>query len=171
MQLDLIGLQDQYSKLDTEDLLRLSESRDFTPEVQRLIDAELARRRDLEDVVAARAVHQLATLGISRGIDGAEISETLVKEGLSRDAAASIVRDAGDTVVFARRKAAESRMLRGVVMFAVGVSVTALTYQSAANTGGYYVVASGAIVVGSLEFLRGAKARLMDRRRSQDIDR
>ena len=56
----------------------------------------------------------------------------------------------------ARRKAGIRDILIGAAICSVGIVVTAATYhEAAANGGGEYVVAYGAILVGVVQFFRG----------------
>ncbi len=59
-----------------------------------------------------------------------------------------------------RRAAASRDILLGIVFMAVGIVVTAVTYDSANRSGGgTYVVAYGPIVVGFIKLIRGLARR------------
>jgi hypothetical protein len=58
----------------------------------------------------------------------------------------------------ALRARSQRDMLVGGLWCGGGILVTALTYSSAANGGGSYVVAWGAILFGGVQFLRGLSA-------------
>lgn len=54
-----------------------------------------------------------------------------------------------------RRAAAQRQLGVGVLLLLVGIVVTAATYANASKSGGSYVVAYGAIIVGVIKIIRG----------------
>ena len=56
----------------------------------------------------------------------------------------------------AQRAGAHRQLGIGALLLLVGIVVTAGTYASASSSGGSYVVAYGAIVVGIIKIIRGA---------------
>ena len=149
----------RYSKAETSELLRLSESGEFVPEVQNLIDEELARRSDRNDVIESRRSLELAAFEIVDGAPAAEVQQKLVDGGLDPSRAASIIEDAAAEVSNARRSYINGKIASGLALFAVGVLITTFTYGGAESTGGYYLIAWGAIVSGLIQFLRGVSER------------
>jgi hypothetical protein len=58
-------------------------------------------------------------------------------------------------VARARRSRATGQLTLGVVLLVVGIVITAVTYGSASNGGGSYVIAYGPIIVGVIKIVRG----------------
>lgn len=53
----------------------------------------------------------------------------------------------------------DTKMLVGGASFIIGTLVTIFTYTSAISTGGYYVVAWGAIIFGAIQFFTGLSGK------------
>jgi hypothetical protein len=62
-----------------------------------------------------------------------------------------------DDLLRARRKEGDRRQLVGLGMCVVGALVTALSFASASEGGGRFILAWGAIVYGAIQIARGAK--------------
>jgi hypothetical protein len=158
MPLDLIELRDRYARLDTDELLRLSESGGLVPEVQRLIDEELAHRPDREAVVASRRSAEVAVAELAEGTRRADVQDNPIRMGATPGAAAEMARAAEAAVGDARRRSIIGTIASGVALVAVGIAVTAFTHAGAGSTGGYYVVWWGAVVAGAIQVIRGVWA-------------
>jgi hypothetical protein len=134
--------------------------------VKNLIDEELARRSDRNDVLRSRQILEFAASEIVQGANGAELQRKLVNEGIDPSAAPSIIAAADSVVVEAKRRDINGRTLSGFLLFAVGIVITAATYTGAESTGGPYIVAWGAVVYGLMQFVRGIRELIRDRRAS-----
>jgi hypothetical protein len=168
MRPDLVALQSRYAKLDTRDLLRLSRDGGFIPEVQKLIDDELAQRRDRDAAITSERAADIALVAIARGgLTPADVQQDLIRQGLAPDAAADAVGTAEATLTDAKMQALDGRIVSGGVLLALGLAVTAYTHMAAANTGGYYIVAWGAVLAGGVQCARGVLALLAARRNEQ----
>ena len=53
------------------------------------------------------------------------------------------------------REAALRNVVIGGLVCAVGIAITAFTYSAAAEGGGRYVIAYGAVIAGAIQFVRG----------------
>jgi len=54
-----------------------------------------------------------------------------------------------------RRSRANGDIIFGIILLVIGIGITAVTYDSASQSGGTYVVAYGPIVVGVIKLIRG----------------
>src|SRR5262249_25675490 len=54
-----------------------------------------------------------------------------------------------------RRSRANGDIIFGIILLVIGIAITAVTYDSASQSGGTYVVAYGPIVVGVIKLIRG----------------
>lgn len=110
---------------------------------------------------AIDAVYAFAAEQMHKGIPDADVQANLVARGLHWDLAVKVVADLAEARGLERRDEASNDVVYGGLWCLGGLLVTALTYSSASNSGGTYVVAWGAILFGALQFLRGvlAKAR------------
>ena len=91
---------------------------------------------------------------IAAGRDREDIVETLMAEGLDEKAANHVIDDINSQVVDDTKKRGQKNMVWGAIWCVGGIIVTAATY-SAAEGGGTYVVAWGAILFGAIQFFQG----------------
>jgi hypothetical protein len=157
MELDLVELQRSYSQLDTIVLLRLSKSGEFVPEVQRLLDQELARRSDQEIAAEFQKVTDSAALKMAQGKGSIEVSQDLVKDGLAHGAAADIIHSAESISAETKKRDAIGTLASGLGLLALGIGVTVISQTSAENTGGFSLVWHGAVFVGIVQSCRGIR--------------
>lgn len=111
---------------------------DLSPDEQRLLTA----------AVMARELK-------NKGHDNAFISDKIVELGVDRDTANGLLNAMANHSNEARRSAGRRNMLFGALWCIGGIVVTVMTY-SAAQGGGRYVIAYGAIIVGFIQFIKGA---------------
>jgi hypothetical protein len=90
---------------------------------------------------------------LRQGMPRAAVEQVLRAQGFDAAAASAIVERANRTKD-ERRVAGRRHMITGGVLCTFGIIVTAATY-SAAQHGGTYLVAWGAIVFGGIQFFRG----------------
>lgn len=83
-----------------------------------------------------------------------EVRKALVEQGLSEDAAKTIVKQVTDEIAKARRKEASKDLALGGVICGIGLFVTIVSLFNASG-GGTYVVAYGAIIVGAVKLIKG----------------
>lgn len=102
----------------------------------------------------AEAAYGLAAQEMINGRADAEIEAMLVEKGLSMDDAAGVVANLRYHRDEAVRKAGQKNMLFGALWAGGGLLVTILTMQ-AAQGGGTYVVAWGAVIFGAIQFIQG----------------
>jgi hypothetical protein len=117
-----------------------------------------ASPKKLSRIPASReAAYDLAAELLSAKVPPEDVSRQLAEEGLDTETAERVVCELGETRSQAVRSAGRKNMLYGTLWCLSGVLVTILTYQSAASssTGGRYVIASVAIAVGVIQFVRG----------------
>ena len=81
------------------------------------------------------------------------------------DTSPDVVRPAPDADAFARqlieseRRAAKTRDLTiGGILLGLGLAITLITYDSASQSGGTYVVAYGPMIVGAIRLFKGLAA-------------
>jgi hypothetical protein len=91
---------------------------------------------------------------LRQGMAPAAVEEVLRAQGFDAASASSIVQSA-NRVKDERRAAGRRHMVTGGVICAIGIVVTVVTYSAAAEGGGSYVVAWGAIIFGGIRFFRG----------------
>jgi len=118
----------------------------------------------INDQESVDAVYHYAAVLLRDGTPGPEIERLLREKGLDAEAAATVVRNLGafgpGLVAAGLKEGSASKgtglkhMICGGLIFAAGVGVTVFTYEAAAP-GGVYIIATGAIVGGLAEFLRG----------------
>lgn len=109
----------------------------------------LREPQPIDDVVYHFAIEQMRA-----GVAPAEVEQSLVRRGLSAEAAATVVGDLKRVRGQAAREAGRKNMRYGAMWCAGGVVVTVLTFQAAAG-GGQFVIAWGAILFGAIQFFRG----------------
>lgn len=98
-----------------------------------------------------------AAVLMSEGKSKAEISASLVEQGVEAASATAVAEEVLALRSKAANAAARRNMLVGALWCLGGTAVTVITYQAAANQpgGGSYMVAWGAIIFGAFQFLRG----------------
>ena len=101
------------------------------------------------------AVYAFAVEQLKAGSSPEQIQATLVEKGLSQEIAETIVSNLTRVVSEAKSKAGKKNMVYGALWCVGGIIVTAVTYSSASDGGGHYVVAWGAIIFGAIQFFRG----------------
>lgn len=100
------------------------------------------------------AVYAFAAEQMHDGVALAKIEKKLIEQGLSPEAAATVVGNLKQAKAQAAKEASRKNMLYGALWCVGGIVVTVLTYQAAAG-GGSFVVAWGAILFGGIQFVRG----------------
>ena len=91
---------------------------------------------------------------LRQGMPRAAVEEVLRAQGFDAAAAAAIVAQA-DGAKNERRVAGRRHMITGAVVCTIGIVITAVSYSSAVEGGGSYVITWGAIVFGGIQFFRG----------------
>ena len=96
------------------------------------------------------AIYEYAAGLMKAGKKPDEVRDDLQMRGLHTDAAVTVV----EQLVAAKKAAAQRSMLYGALWCGGGLLFTAFTY-AAAEPGGTYMVATGAILVGAYQCIRG----------------
>ncbi len=100
-------------------------------------------------------LRRYVTDSANRGRVRESIIEDLVRtQGLSEDSATEITDSVLDAPRESRSNDGGRDMIMGAIICFIGILITIGT-ASAARSGGTYVVAYGAIIVGAIQFLRG----------------
>ncbi len=115
-------------------------------------------------IIAAR---NYTSFQLRKGASPQQIIEALIRKGLTDDEATELVQQHSQSRQQAERPLSEHPLRRagvrnmclGVLWFFGGVGVTYITYMNAASSpeGGYFVVATGAILTGLAQFFFGLK--------------
>jgi hypothetical protein len=85
-----------------------------------------------------------------------EIKKKLVEQGVAPEAAETVVEELWQVRSTALREAGNKNVLFGALWCLGGIVFTVLSYQLFTSLGsGSFLVASGAILVGGLQFFRG----------------
>ncbi len=84
-----------------------------------------------------------------------EVKGLLVEQGLDEQSAHNVVASLEGQIKEAKKERGKKDMLYGALWAIGGTVVTVATY-SAAEGGGTYVVAYGAIILGAVQFIKGA---------------
>jgi hypothetical protein len=122
----------------------------------KMSDQQLSR---FEQERLVQAIYMNAADMMKNGMSNYEIEKNLVSKGLDEQVARTIVSNLRAARTKALRDVALKQMAIGGVICIVGLVITIGTYQ-AAQGGGRYVVAWGAIIFGGFQFFRGL-GRLM----------
>lgn len=109
---------------------------------------------EFEKQQIVEAIYMYAAQLMKEGKSDWAVEDALVERGLPRDAAKQVVNRLSQARTQAHSNASFNRMARGGIIFLIGAAVTLATY-SAAQGGGTYVVAWGAILFGGFDFLAG----------------
>ena len=106
---------------------------------------------------AITALYQYAAVEMQNGTPDAEIANRLMNQGLDADSAELIVSHTRSARGQVLREAGMKNMFIGGIVCVIGLVVTVVSYQMAANNagGGRYVVAWGAVIFGAIQFFRG----------------
>jgi len=153
---DLVALRRRYERLGTAELLRLSRSDEFLPEVQQLLDEELNRRWDRNVIESSENAVEAAAAAITEGASGDELAQVLVDGGTPPEVASNVVKAAASQAIEAKRQALRNKVTSGAVLFILGVGITVFTRGMVEmGGGGRYVVAWGAIIFGGLRMVQG----------------
>lgn len=102
----------------------------------------------------AAAVYGFAAELMRDGVPAIEIEQRLLGRGLRPEDAATVVQNLHEARERGVRGAGRRNMLFGALWCVGGVVVTAATFN-AAQAGGGYVVAWGAILFGAIQFVMG----------------
>ena len=105
-----------------------------------------------EEVV--QAVYEHAASMMMDGKSRRQIEEDLMDKGLDQESASVVVTNLKEMKKEAEAGQGTGNMIFGALWCVGGIAVTAATY-SAAEGGGTYVVAWGAIVFGAVQFFIG----------------
>jgi uncharacterized protein YoaH (UPF0181 family) len=103
---------------------------------------------------AVQQVYNFAAQHMSVGKSDAQIHALLLGEGLSDDAAQTVVSELRQEFKAAHRQAARKDMLHGGLWCGGGLLVTGITYAMASD-GGSYVMTWGAVIFGGFQFFKG----------------
>jgi hypothetical protein len=101
------------------------------------------------------AVYNFAAEQMQQGVPPPEIERNLIEQGLDADVARTVVGNLLQARSKAVKEAGQKNVLYGALWCAGGILVTVLTYSAAAEGGGTYVVAWGAILFGGIQLVRG----------------
>lgn len=94
-----------------------------------------------------------------QGYPDHKIIQELINKGVERETVYEIIGSLSTADDGGQRAAARQRMITGALICIFGILMTVVTYSvAAANGGGSYVVAVGAILVGGFRFFRGLAA-------------
>jgi hypothetical protein len=91
---------------------------------------------------------------MQNGATAAEVEKELLDMGLEAETAATIVANIKQAITKVKVDAGRKNMLYGALWCIGGLIVTVISYQ-AAEGGGKYVLAWGAILFGAIQFFRG----------------
>jgi hypothetical protein len=113
------------------------------------------------------AARNYTSFQLRKGASSQQIVEALIRKGLTDDEATELVQQHSQSRQQAERPLSEHPLRRagvrnmclGALWFLGGVGVTYFTYMNAASSpdGGYFVVATGAILTGIAQFFFGLK--------------
>ncbi len=95
-----------------------------------------------------------AMMQMERGASNEEIQSMLVAEGINEEFAAMVVSDLKKPREEKIQGDAQEKIIMGAVIFAIGVTISLVTYNNS-EPGGSYIIAWGAIIVGIIQFFRG----------------
>ena len=105
-----------------------------------------------EDMV--QAVYQYTAQLMIDGAKDQAIINNLIEQGLDAESAKVVVSNLAEARKQQKQKQGNKNMGFGALWCIGGLVVTAVTYSAASN-GGHYVVAWGAVVFGTIQFLQG----------------
>jgi hypothetical protein len=110
---------------------------------------------------SVEGVYEHAVSLVKAGKAKGQIREDLKLRGLNDEEALAVANSIFELRRKALKESGELNMLYGALLCVFGVVVTAVTYQIAADLfgGGHYVIASGAIVFGAIQFFLGFAQR------------
>ncbi len=103
---------------------------------------------------AVRSVYSFAAEKMKLGYSDYRVEQELIKQGLDEASARVVIGQLSKARSKALNSAAVQDMALGAIIAIVGLVITIGTY-SAAQGGGTYVVAWGAIIFGGIRFFRG----------------
>ena len=108
---------------------------------------------------APERIHKIVFNGIKHEEkNDYDIKEELLALGVSDETATKIIEETHVAIEEAKNEKAKKDMLYGGLWCIGGIVVTAATY-SAAQGGGRYFVAWGAIIFGAIQFIKGVLNR------------
>jgi hypothetical protein len=114
-----------------------------------MAESDQAMTQELVKKVYAFAADQMR-----KGVSVAQVEQNLQAHGLDAASAHTVVENLSSARSKALREHGRKNMIVGGLWCAGGTAVTVLTMQ-AAQGGGTYVVAWGAILFGAIQFFRG----------------
>ena len=100
-------------------------------------------------------IYEYVAQQFAEGHANGDIENDLIERGLDPELAQSVVSDVALGFSNAQKEAGKRDMLVGGLFCLGGILITALTYSSASQGGGTYVVTWGAILFGAIQFFRG----------------
>ena len=92
-----------------------------------------------------------ANLMVNENLSEEETKWRLVEKGLDEDSANIVV----NNLTKQKKERGRKDMIFGALWCLGGIIVTAITYSSASESGGTYIIAWGAIVFGAIQFFKG----------------
>ena len=88
---------------------------------------------------------------VNENLSEEETKWRLVEKGLDEDSANIVV----NNLTKQKKERGRKDMIFGALWCLGGIIVTAITYSSASESGGTYIIAWGAIVFGAIQFFKG----------------
>jgi len=104
---------------------------------------------------AIQQVYDYAAPLLAQGQSAAEVQRQLVERGIDAKSAAIVTQSLQLQHRAARREQGKRNMLKGGLWFVAGSLITGITYSLVSGSGGSYVMAWGAILVGGGQLLQG----------------
>lgn len=101
-----------------------------------------------------RGLYAAAHASMEEGYTISQVRSSFIEKGVDEEIAILVASDVSAIRQAARRKAGEKNMTIGGIWLAIGIAVSVATYV-AAEGGGTYIVAWGAMVFGAIKFIRG----------------
>ena len=112
--------------------------------------------QELTEEYVVRAVYGYAAELMKANLSGPQIEQKLMEKGLDQESASIVVENLSSIRINALMliESGKKNMLYGALWCIGGLLVTAMTFL-AANGGGIYIIAYGAIIGGAIQFFTG----------------
>lgn len=144
--LDILSNEEKYSREVMEIVIAILEERGKLP---KNIKEERQKNQESETIY-----NFAGNLLFKMNKSPEEAIQLLVESGIDSGIARSVINNILSKVKEEKKASRNNKMLYGGLWFVGGIVVTAITY-SYAEAGDTYLVASGAIVYGGIQFFRG----------------
>ena len=179
--IDTATIRDNYANMPDGRLIKIAkeDGHDLTPEAFRILKEEFKKRnldhthiesaeqtkisiheakiqkiRESTDDDFSKVIWKYVLEGKENGTADGEILNGLQERGLD-EPNALLMLDGTKNKLKELIDRLDTKMAVGGIAFIIGLLVTILTYTSALTTGGYFVVAWGAILFGAVSFFTG----------------